>query len=236
MYHNVRDKFGRFAKKKSTKKVKATPKKPTTPKHILSVFLLDDSSSMATKVYPTINGFNLLLTKGKEDAKNEKVFLHERLAKFSTSKEFHWTSFVDQLSAFSYRPNGYSTALWDAVGQAIKNTEETLKMLPSNTQVLLNIFTDGEENSSVVWNVNTINARIKEKQDQGWTITFIGAGDKASVQKVAHDAGIFASNTMNYTNNVAGTQSAFASVVNARSAYVKNVKKGKAVKEGFFSN
>jgi len=236
MYHNVRDKYGRFSsKKKTTKKTRKTASKPKSTPHILSVFVLDDSVSMSPKVFPTINGFNEVLASGKLDAVKNNVVLHEYLSKFGSPGNNTWQQNVEALTNSSYRPGQGSTALWDAVGFAMKKIEETLPVLPKDTQVLLTIFTDGEENSSRVWNNDLIKNRIQQKQAEGWTITFIGAGDEAEVQAVAQNVGIFATNTMSYANNSAGTQAAFASVARSRSSYTKKVSQGEAVTDGFFA-
>jgi len=237
MYHNVRDKYGRFSKKKrTTKKVVKNPvaRKPKV-KDILSVFLLDDSSSMSPKRDVTISGFNELLVSGQLDAARNKMRLHERMVKFGSPYNEVWHENIQSLTGYTYNPQQGRTALWDAVGFAIQRAEKVLMDFPSNTQVLLTIFTDGEENASRIWNEGTIKARIQQKQAEGWTITFVGAGDKAQVEKVAVNVGIFASNISNYVNTSAGTQAAFANVVRSRSLYTKKVSQGEAVTDGFFA-
>lgn len=234
MYHNIRDKFGRFAKKKATNRKKATAPKKTEKKTILSVFVLDDSASMASKQDVTINGFNELLTHGRLDGKKNNVIINEKLVTFGEHNNEKWFDSISELTPWTYRPDQGWTALYDAIGFAIKKTELLLTKLPKNTQVLISIFTDGYDNNSKIWNPQSINSRIKEVQQKDWTVTFIGAGSKEQIERVAHDIGVYASNTMNYTNNVAGTQTAFATVSSARSAYTTKVAKGAVVTDGFF--
>jgi hypothetical protein len=236
-YHNVRGKDGRFASKKKTR---ITRKKAvvSTPVTILSAFLLDYSVSMRGKESATVEGFNSIITNAEKDTNATGVTSVEFLGKFGDPANFRWEQgTVKPFSKVSdYQPKDGSTALHDAVGNAIHNLEYQLIGRPANTKILLTIFTDGEENSSKVWNSQSIKARIQEKQSAGWVITFIGAGSEKQVKATADAIGIFASNTLAYDNTAKGTKVSMDLFTKSRSAYTNKVAVGTDSNVGFFSN
>jgi hypothetical protein len=71
-----------------------------------------------------------------------------------------------------YRPDGY-TALLDAVGMSIKDTEAIIK--PGDDVIML-ILTDGQENSSQFFTFRQIAREIERlKATEKWTFSFMGA-------------------------------------------------------------
>jgi hypothetical protein len=71
-----------------------------------------------------------------------------------------------------YRPDGY-TALLDAVGMSIKDTEAIIK--PGDDVIML-ILTDGQENSSQFFTFRQIAQEIERlKATEKWTFSFMGA-------------------------------------------------------------
>lgn len=89
---------------------------------------------------------------------------------------------IADMGDFTLIPRG-GTALLDAVGQAITITGEDLAALPEDERpanVIVQIVTDGQENSSNEWTLEKVREAIKEQQDTyGWVFAFIGAGDAA---------------------------------------------------------
>lgn len=79
-------------------------------------------------------------------------------------------------------PRG-GTALLDAVGRAIAETGEDLASLPEDkrpSKVLIQIVTDGKENSSREWRLPQIKDLIKEQHEKyGWIFAFWGADENA---------------------------------------------------------
>lgn len=105
-------------------------------------------------------------------------------------------------------PRG-GTALLDAVGRAITETGEDLADLPEGerpTNVIIQIVTDGHENSSREWSLDQIQKMIAEQQEKyGWVFAFIGAGDGEWGRRLG-------TNTVSaYVPTKAGTQAAYGS-------------------------
>lgn len=250
IYHNVRDKYGRFAPAKTTKAKRTKAKKVDTNKVILSAFLLDASASMAPKVTGTVSGFNELLQQARKDAEKTGVKSVELLAMFGARGRYISTNNVREVrlgtncsvsengDVIRYAADLGDTALWESAGQMLKETESLLRMLPKNTKVIFTIFTDGEENaSSIDWKDGTkLKELIAQKQKEGWVVNFIGAGSDFQVKQVARSVGIVASNTLSYTNNTAGNAQAFATMSSSRSSYAKAVADGVESNVGFFAD
>jgi hypothetical protein len=71
-----------------------------------------------------------------------------------------------------YRPDGY-TALLDAVGMSIKDTEAIIR--PGDDVIML-ILTDGQENASQFFTFRQIAKEIERlKATEKWTFSFMGA-------------------------------------------------------------
>ena len=86
--------------------------------------------------------------------------------------------------AFQYKlcPRG-STALLDAVGKEIARTGAELAGLPEEqrpSKVLFVVVTDGRENASREFSLDSVKASIQTQRDQyNWSFQFIGAEETA---------------------------------------------------------
>jgi Mg-chelatase subunit ChlD len=159
--------------KKTTKKqprVLAVDNKPT-----LVVFLLDRSGSMQNCKQETIGGFNGYLEELSKDADKDMRFTmsqfdtvgHDRMCDFAKLGD------VKKLDDKSFQPRG-GTPLYDAIGKSIN---DAAKQAGSKYKVLFVTLTDGQENSSSEFNLDTARALIKEKEDKDhWTFAYIGMG------------------------------------------------------------
>jgi hypothetical protein len=99
-----------------------------------------------------------------------------------------------RLTEESYQPAAM-TPLLDAVGRAIRETDEQLENLPEDTEVILVVLTDGAENASTEFTLEGIKALIQEKQDAGWAITYLGVSEDA--WQGAQNMGVSLGATMN---------------------------------------
>ncbi len=105
---------------------------------------------------------------------------------------------VPQLTAATYTPRG-STALLDAIGRTIKETDRRITALPEGEKpgkVILAIFTDGEENASQEYTIKHIGDLIRLYRDQkGWEFLFLAANQDAmaTAATMRMDTGISAS-------------------------------------------
>lgn len=242
MYHNKRDKGGKFAPKKKAGKGK---KKAKATSHIFDVYNLDDSGSMIPKVEATVEGFNGVLAEARKSANKNGITTTEALIKFGLPSKFTWevgkvrelemgNSLYNHDKKNLYTPSQGGTALWDAVAYGLEKIERALEGMPKGTKVVYTIFTDGGENASREYEEKEVRDLIKTKQDKGWVINFVGAGSKAEVTKVAQGMGIYLSNSVNYVNNSVGTAKAFATISSARSMYAEKVANNIATADGFF--
>ncbi len=153
---------------------------------VLINFVLDRSGSMVSVTDATCEGFNQF----KTDQKNQEGQAVMTLTLFDTTFETRFISeslaMVPNLGAPGnyYRPSG-GTALFDAVGESIKNTEKWVKNHNWLGQVMVVTLTDGQENSSRKWHVRNprtdgddldVAGLIDWKKKEGWDFLFLGAG------------------------------------------------------------
>lgn len=124
-----------------------------------------------------------------------------------------------------------STSLYDAIGETVDLIKESIN--PTD-KVLVNIYTDGQENSSRKFRANQIAQLIEELSECGWTFTFVGtAGDVAYAQKNLkfHD-----SNTLVHDNTERGISGSMVTNSVSRTAYSAKVVAGEDVSKGFYKN
>jgi len=168
----------------------------------LIVLVLDSSGSMGDIVNDTIGAYNVFI-------ENQQATADAHLRHFSS------VIFNDQeirtvppapiadavrLNRHNYVPNG-GTPLYDALGQAIRETDAFLASHPdfatqNHERVLLAIVTDGEENSSHTYTRAHIFDLLTEKQRRGWGVIYLGANQDAFVE--AGQIGVRAGNTTNF--------------------------------------
>lgn len=152
----------------------------------LIVFVLDQSGSMTNVRPETCAGYNQFI----EDQLKVDGQTLVTLTLFDTLTE---TPFVAQeastIPSLGSKDNPYTpkgmTSLFDAVGDAVKKTEEWITVSKWQGQVKVVVLTDGEENSSSRWHINNprkdnddrdIAGLIEWKQNEGWDFVFLGAG------------------------------------------------------------
>jgi uncharacterized protein YegL len=210
------------------KKVPNTRRTKTTTIHVVDI--LDSSGSMAgDKLTNALKGIN----KGIEELRDStaKVKYTYSLCDFSDDVRFTYTketlSNVDTVSGRARR----STALYDAIGSTIKRISEGLD---PKDKVLVNIYTDGEENSSEEYDLKSVSAGIKEWSSKGWTFTFIGT--ERDVEFVIKKMHIHKSNTMSYDGTAKGLEKTLTATNVARSNYSQSVERGEDVSTGFYKD
>ena len=173
------------------------------------VFILDKSGSMSGLESDTIGGFNSMLKKqqGEEGTafvstvlfNNRSQVLHDRIP----------LDQVKPLTDDDYVVGG-STALLDAVGDAIKHVRNIHKYAreedrPSKT--LFVITTDGYENASRKFSYSEIKQLIEQQKELGWEFIFLGANIDAP--EFADSIGIDRVDAVNYHADDIGTEMAF---------------------------
>jgi hypothetical protein len=174
-------------------------------------FILDRSGSMQSIAEATVDSFNsFLATQQKE---HEELPARLTLVLFDTDFEILYASVpvpeVKRLDQATYRPDG-CTALLDAIGHTIEETGKRLAALDEKdrpTTVIIAILTDGEENSSKLYNQQKIQEMIKHQQDvYSWKFLFLGANQDAIA--TASKMGIQRGNSANFSPSVGSVAAA----------------------------
>jgi len=199
--------------------------KPTI--HIVNI--LDASDSMSgTKFNNALSGINSEFSEMKQDT---QVTYLGTLITFSYSSDIEIDLFkrnVNEIIPIKSRTRGM-TALYDAIGVTLSKVKEAQG---KDEKVLVNIFTDGQENDSRKWTAKTTQKLIKECEALGFTITFVGTSGDVAKMKVA--LSIDDSNTLVHNNTGAGVAESFRTRSAATKAYSKKVLNNEEVLTGFY--
>lgn len=170
------------------------------------VFILDRSGSMSGLESDTIGGFNAMIEKQKKAAGKALIstvlfdhvstVLHDRVP----------LERVEPMTDRDYTVRG-STALLDAIGGAIRHIANVHKYAREEDRPMHTLFvitTDGMENASRNYDIETVRRMIRRQKEQGWEFLFLGANIDAV--KTAGSFGIGADRAVNYHADQAGTQ------------------------------
>lgn len=170
------------------------------------VFILDRSGSMSGLEADTIGGFNAMIEKQKKAAGGALIstvlfdhvstVLHDRVP----------LERIEPMTDRDYTVRG-STALLDAIGGAIRHIANVHKYAREEDRPMHTLFvitTDGMENASRNYDIETVRHMIRRQKEQGWEFLFLGANIDAV--KTAGSFGIGADRAVNYHADQAGTQ------------------------------
>jgi len=181
--------------------------------------ILDRSGSMESCRADTIGGFNTFIKKQKElkaDTAFLSLYLFDHI--YEISFENKKIDQVEPLSYETFEPRG-QTALLDAIGKTITSIKD------DDSNVIIVIITDGEENSSREFSKTKINELISQKKEKGWEFVFLGANQDA-IQE-ASKLGICGTAALTYSTN--HSSEAFTclsgAISRSRSTPMKNDKK-----------
>ena len=170
------------------------------------VFILDKSGSMCGLEADTIGGFNSMIEKQKK----EKGECYVSTVLFNnTSEVIHDRKALEAINPMTDRDYtvGGTTALLDAVGDAVKHIETIHKYarpedVPARTMFI--ITTDGMENASQRYTQEKVKKLIKEKKRKNkWEFLFLGANINAV--DAARSIGINEDRAVNYNCDSKGT-------------------------------
>lgn len=145
-------------------------------------YILDRSGSMELMQQAAITGFNQFVD-SQLDVPGEARLT---LVQFDDQYEIHALAVpieqIAHLDTGSYVPRG-STALLDAIGRTIVETDARIRSLPADQQpskVVIAIFTDGQENASRTHSALQISEKIRIHREQhGWEFLFLAANQDA---------------------------------------------------------
>ena len=156
--------------------MKLLPKRQKLYPNLLNIrIVLDRSGSMKGSEKVTIDALNTYLSDIKKTGVKGLITLNtfDSISIDTPINEVH----IDDLQGFSLNllePRG-STPLFDAIGYAIFSLQNINIDSRSDDKKVLVIVTDGRENSSREYNYANISEMIKEKEDSGWLIIYLGA-------------------------------------------------------------
>lgn len=213
---------------KTAKQVKAVVGKSKPTIHVVDI--LDASGSMSGSKYDNaMKGVNMGIEQLKKDT--AEIDYTYTLCDFSDDIIMRYTTAaLSVVEHFRGRTRG-ATSLYDAIGDTVKLVKMATK---EDHKVLINIYTDGQENSSKRFKANQIASIIDELSKVGWTFTFIGtAQDVAYAQR---NLKFHESNTLVHDNTGSGMEKAFTTNSLSRSAYSAKVSAGEDVSTGFYKD
>lgn len=169
------------------------------------VFILDKSGSMYGLEQDTVGGFNSMIKKQK--AEQGEALVNAVL--FNSEQEVIYDRVpigkVEPMDERQYRVGG-CTALYDAIGHAIRHMDKVYKYIrkedvPEKTVFV--ITTDGMENSSYCFGLTELRKLVKEHEKKGWEFLFLGANIDAP--EVAYSMGMRRDRAVRYESDSVGT-------------------------------
>lgn len=179
--------------------------------------ILDKSSSMAASVESTLAGFNRFLADQKDAPGRATISLIQFSDEARTDYEGIDINDVSELSEETYIPSGM-TALNDAVAMGIQRARERHQAMAEADrphQVIIAIFTDGEENASKEFRgqagLSNLKTMIEQYQaNDGWKFVFLGQGLDA--QKAASAYAIPQSMAVAYNSSKEGISKGYGAL------------------------
>lgn len=203
---------------------------------IHNVFVIDASGSMDEqgKYGIAISGVNEILKSIKQDVDTENTITIVEFEGHRIEKRIDMSSSIPD----SYRGMGTGgmTPLNQAVGETLEYiVDQRKRNWDEGDKVLVNVFTDGGENSSqgTYRNSSVLGNYIKALVDLGVTVTFVGT--KQEVAYAQNSLHVLASNTLVHDNTAASVKKSFLRTASSRQAYSKSVSRGESVVANFYS-
>lgn len=210
----------------------ATPQPPTVKPTIHVVDIIDCSASMAgAKIKNAVKGINSGIEKLKSE--NDVKYTYT-LCDFSYNHDINFKyklKDIEKVAGVDFRDRG-NTALRDAIGETLTLMKE--RVTDNTEKVLVNIYTDGEENGSRKYNDRDIATMIDKLQKENFTITFIGTD--RDVNRVVTAYNLHESNTLKYDGSAKGLEVTLDSTSIARSSFKSKVLRGEDVTMGFYKD
>jgi uncharacterized protein YegL len=197
---------------------------PTT----YAALVLDKSGSMLRHRLAALEGYNAqvdVIREGAKEAGKTLVSLTQFASRPQPVLVARPVSELRPLDASQYNPEG-GTALYDAIGLTIEQLLEQPGIDAPTTAVLVAVFTDGEENSSVRYDGDTLKQLIARLEATGrWTFTLMGP--QGSSLELASVLNISRGNVAMFDpGNQESTRAAFSTMAGAATNYMAMRGKG----------
>ncbi|TDU67138.1 von Willebrand factor type A domain-containing protein [Prosthecobacter fusiformis] len=165
-------------------------------------YILDRSGSMQPMQEPAIAAFNDFVKSQLDVPGDARLTLIQFDDAYEVPIPACPIQDVPQLTAATYIPRG-STALLDAIGRTIQETDRRIQALPESSRpgkVILAIFTDGQENASHQYTTPHISDLIRLYRDQkNWDFLFLAANQDAIATAASLRMDISLSGTVDFT-------------------------------------
>jgi len=199
-----------------------------------NLIILDESGSMESIKKPTIDGFNEIVqtVKGVEQKFPEQEHFISFISFNGLGLKTHlWkepVSKLEQLNTSNYHP-GASTPLYDAMGYGLRKLSAQILGM-DDYNVLVTIFTDGEENTSEEYTGEMIKKMVNDLKTKRWTFTYIGTDHE--VEQFALSLSI--TNVVKFKNNAAGIKQAFMKEEKARYRYSEKIRSNASTENHYY--
>lgn len=188
---------------------------------IYNLIILDESGSMDGIREQTISGCNETLNtiRSAQDQFSETQTHYLSIYAFQSGRPSRYIiknqpiGEAKNIGPADYEPWG-GTPLYDAVG----GTVAELKALTASKELAIGsvtIITDGYENSSEQYTQEKVANMISALKEQGWNFSFIGANIDAASAAIS----INITNSLQFTQSVAGTKAMFERERRGRMSY-----------------
>ena len=199
-----------------------------------NLIILDESGSMASIKNSVLQGFNEIVQtiQGIEkEFPDQEHYISMISFNGLGQKLLHFidpASKLNQLNDQTYAPQA-STPLYDAMGFGLHKLDQHLANL-TDYNVLVTIFTDGEENASREYSGEAIKKLVEELKDKKWTFTYIGTDHDVN----AFAAKISINNIMVFKKTKEDMKNMFAHETKARYNYSNRISHKLDVSESFY--
>jgi len=203
---------------------------------VYNLIILDESGSMEEIKSATITGFNEVVQtiQGVEKQFPEQEHFVS-LVTFNglgiKTKLFNKkVSSLKEIDQKTFQPEA-STPLFDAIGFSVSKLRKEIKS-QKDSNVLVTILTDGEENASEEYTGAAVKSLIDKMKQAGWTFTYIGANH--DVERVAFSLSI--TNILKFEANEADVKRAFDVDKKARAMYSMKLRRNEDVQADYFED
>lgn len=171
------------------------------------ITIMDRSGSMDKLRHDIIGGYNGFMMEQRKLPGQARATLVQFNNDVETVYQGVPIQHLGNLTEATYIPIG-STSLFDAIGTTLTKQGARIKADGWTDKVLVNIATDGEENTSREFSQDAIRNMIRQYQDElKWTFLFQAANQDAF--KTGIGFGISGATTRNFTANAAGVAEAY---------------------------
>jgi uncharacterized protein YegL len=201
-----------------------------------NLIILDESGSMESIKNETIQGFNEIVQtiKGVEQQFPEQEHFMSLISFNGLGRKIHLykqpIASLQEINGSTYVPNA-STPLYDALGISMSKLSAELTDV-KDYNVLVTMFTDGEENASVEFTGPVVKKMIEALKKQRWTFTYIGTDH--DVEKVAFSLSI--TNYMKFEKNPEEMKNMFLKERSSRTLYSSKIRNNESTDEGFYKS